>query len=268
MPTKTLFAGLFVIAAAAALVVLTVPDRGSRPTPAHQSTGQSLSRTQMAEVERIVEAYILQNPDIIPRAIQQLQARQRADEQRDLTAQVEQNWDSIVDDPVAPRAGPADAPVTIVEYYDYRCPYCRRAFGYMRDLMAERDDVQYIYKQFPILDRPGDSEAVSREAALYALAAERQNRFKAFHAAAMTADGDLTVDRLAQLAEAAGLDAAQLAEDRADPDLKAYVQTILKRAQQMGLTATPTFLVNGQVIQGAVGKDRMVRAIEAAKAEG
>lgn len=253
--------GTVIALLAAGLVAATLPDRAS--PGADGSAGSSAG--DVARIERIVEAYILQNPEIIPRAIQQLRARERDNERQTLSDRAKRNWAAVTDDAMAPAVGPADAPVTIVEYYDYRCPYCRRAFNYMSEILAARDDVRYIYKQYPILDRGDDSPKISFLASQYALAADRQGRFPAFHRLVMSSEAELTVARLDRFAKEAGLDRDRLEDDLADPELADYVETALDEGRSLGIRATPTFLINADVVRGAVGKARMTAAINRAK---
>ncbi|MBB4210570.1 protein-disulfide isomerase [Rhodothalassium salexigens DSM 2132] len=260
MTTRFLSLGLAVIALATALTALILPRGGSDDA--------AVSTAERAAMEQVVEAYILDNPDIIPRALQRWQYQQQQREQDDLAQKADQVFDQLASDPRAPSAGPENAPVTIVEYFDYRCQYCRVAYKYTSEIMASRDDVRYIFKLFPVLDREDDDPALSRRAAIYAMAAEETGRFAAYHDAMMTRSGRLTPERLDDLAQAAGLAPETLAAARQDAELAAYVDGVMEEARLMGIRATPTFLINGQVVQGAGGPERILDAIERAKNAG
>ncbi|MBK5912406.1 hypothetical protein CCR85_13015 [Rhodothalassium salexigens] len=262
MTTRLLSLALAVIALATALTALILPRVGSDDASA------VFSPAERAAMDQVVEAYILDNPDIIPRALQRWQRQQQEREQADLAEKADQVFDQLASDPRAPTAGPEDAPVTIVEYFDYRCQYCRFAYEYTSEIMTSRDDVRYVFKLFPVLDREGDDPALSRRAAIYAMAAQETGRFAAYHDAMMTRSGRLTPDRLAELAQSAGLAPETLAAARQDAELAAYVDGVMEEARLMGIRATPTFLINGQVVQGAGGPERILDAIERAKNAG
>jgi len=236
------------------------------PAAPRAEPAEEFTAAEVEALRQLVEDTLLENPEIIPRAIEVLQFRREADARRAAEARAMENRAAIEDDPVAPTAGPADAEITVVEFYDYQCPYCRKAYEDVADILQSEDNVRYQFKQFPVLDRPGEPE-VSRQAARYAIAADRQGKFLAWHDAVMSSEGRLSLNRLDQLAGQAGLDVEQLKEDAADPEVDAYIASNLALAEYLGFTGTPTYVINGRVVMGARGLETLKRTIAKARAD-
>ncbi len=244
------------IAGTALLVVLV------RPQP---QTFATTSADDAAFAAR-VEAYMLEHPEIIPRAIGVLQRREQAAATARQSEAVAAHWDSIAHDDHSPVLGNPDAAVTFVEFYDYRCAFCRRSYPDVARLLAEHgDDVRFVFRQFPVIDGPGETNGPSHMAARAAIAADRQGRFRAFHDAVMTAPGRLTPERIFGIAEKAGLDLDRLKSDMRDPAIDRYIGETLLLAEAVDITATPTYVVNGRVLVGARGYDALLAMIEAGK---
>ena len=199
-------------------------------------------------IESIVYEYILENPEIIEEAVIELQRRAQ---ERERTAQAEalgRFSEAIYEDERDPRLGPADAPIVVVEFMDYKCGYCRQAANWVREVQdAHGDRVQFVFKEYPVLGPE------SQEAALAALAALRQGDevYEAFHMAMVGASGALPSTRIDQLAVLAGVDVERMRADMEDPAIAAHLRDVRRLGQSLGVTGTPFFLVDGQVIRGA-----------------
>ncbi len=213
-----------------------------------------------------VEAYMLEHPEIIPRAIGVLQRREEAAATARRSEAVATYWDKIAHDDYSPVLGNPEAAVTFVEFYDYRCAYCRRSHPDVARLVAEQgDEVRFVFRQFPVIDDVGDTDGPSHMAARAAIAADRQGRFRAFHDAVMTAPGRLTPERIFRIAEEVGLDIDRLKRDMSDPGIGRYISDTLLLADAVGIGATPTYVVNGRVLVGARGYDALLAMIRAGK---
>jgi protein-disulfide isomerase len=141
--------------------------------------------------------------------------------------------------------GPAKAPVTIVEFMDYRCPYCHQAMDWvLTAAKAHPDKVRIIFIDFPVLG------AASQEAAALVLAAAKQDKYLTLHQAFMRHQGPLTSDVMDAIARQAGVDVARLRQDMNDPVVRDHLGANFERAGKADFSATPSFLINGVPVQG------------------
>ncbi len=214
------------------------------------------------QIHQMVRGYILENPEILPQAIAVLRQREEMVQQNQLSAMASDRWDDIKTDGFSPVAGNTDAAVTVVEYYDYRCPYCRRAHPDMVRLLAEHGDkVRYVFKQFPVLDSEGPN-GVSHFAARAAIAADRQNSFLAFHDKVMSDDARLDKARVISFAKELDLDMDRFHKDMDDPEINQYFGETIALARMIGISGTPTYVINGKVLAGAHGYDAILSLVQ------
>ncbi|MCC9625504.1 DsbA family protein [Thalassospira sp. MA62] len=206
----------------------------------------SLSEGQKAEIDAHIEQYLMDNPDVLLRAIQNVQTWQAAEQSRQQSEAITPVWDALVASSSVPSIGPVDAPVTVIEFFDYHCGYCKRAFDGVMDLAEEHDGkVRTIFVEFPILREE------SADAARAALAAAKQGKYIEVHKAFMDNRGILDEDRINELAEGAGIDVAQMREDMQSPEVAGMLANYNAMARSIGVNGTPAFLVNGTMVSGA-----------------
>lgn len=210
------------------------------------------------EIETIVRAYILENPEILPEAIENLRVKQT----RELVAAA---GPALYDDDGSVRMGPENASVTIVEFYDYQCGFCRRALGDIERILATDKDVNVLFRQLPVRDQQG--ETYSFDSGIAALAAERQpsGDFLAFHKALYDSPARLTPERILALATQAGYDAEQMRKDMNDPLLNQAISLNRELAAMLGLRGTPGYVIGDQIVPGAEGYDRLMDAVKSAR---
>jgi protein-disulfide isomerase len=213
-------------------------------------------------IEGIIADYILENPEIIYRAIQVLQERQQAAQAKAARLALETNREALERDPNSPVGGNPDGDVTVVEFFDYRCPYCKRVAPDVERLTAEDDDVRLVYKEWPILG----PESVF--AARAALAAREQGRYQDFHDRVMGLR-EVTEASVTAVAEDLDLDLERLREDMAAPEVQAHLDETARLARELGITGTPAFVIGDEVVPGAAGYDALSGMVGAAReAEG
>lgn len=259
---RPLFIAAAAIGALGTLGVLALENRVA------EADGTPFSAAQEEEIKSLVREYILENPGIVMEAVQILRRREAQAGQARAKAMIASHFDALAHDGISPVIGPEDAPVTVIEFYDYRCPYCKRAYADVARLLDEHEgEIRYVFKQFPVLDRPGGAQ-VSHAAARAAVAAERQGRFEAYHARLMTARGQLTEDRLFDIAQTVGLDMARFSKDMNDPKIEAYIEDTVQLGQTLGITGTPTYIVNGRLLAGAQGYDALAALVEEEEEDG
>ena len=223
---------------------------------ASTAVAQSIDRT---EIEKIVREYILQNPEIIGDALTELQNRSEAAQAEARTAVVAAETDALLrsDDDVV--LGNPDGDVTLVEFFDFNCGYCKRAAPDVKALVAEDSGLRIVLKDFPILG-PGSVEAA--KVALSVKRLEGESAAQEFHARLIGMQGQINAGRALALAEEMGLDRKRIEEEMGSREIEVIVSSNLSLAKRLGLTGTPSFVVGDQVIMGAVGKEPLQNAIE------
>jgi len=202
----------------------------SLATPA---AAQSFNAQEQAEIRAVVRDYLVRNPDVLREALDALQ--DRAESER---------WQRMRSDSRDFSMGPADAPITIVEFFDYRCGYCHAALEWVSDVARTRRDVRIVLKEFPILSEE------SMEASRAAIAAMPQGRYWTFHRALMGFRGELTSERIDQIARDSGIDVARMRRAMDSPEIMTILEQNRALALDIGNPATPLFVINGEVVNG------------------
>src|SRR6476469_5563833 len=200
-----------------------------------------------AAIEAIVREYILAHPEILPEAMSRLQARETA-------SAIAANREQIYKPYGSAWEGAADADVTIVQFFDYDCGYCRRSLPDIDRLLREDKRLRIVYREFPVLG-PG-----SEVAAKLSLAAARGGNYSAFHRA-MYAAKDLTQAEIDKVAARYGVKPSD------EPAVQREIDANRQLAQPLGLTGTPSWVIGDQVLSGAVGFDALKAAIATARAK-
>ena len=195
--------------------------------------------------EQRVRDYLLKNPEVIMEALQILQERQRAAEAENFKRTITERSEEILNDSAAPVGGNAAGDVTLVEFFDYNCPYCRKVAPTMADLEEADPDLRIVYKEYPILG-PG-----SEFAARAALASRKQGKYVPFHHALMQASEQVTEETVMEIARVVGLDPEQLGADMQDPAIQAAIARNLELANALGITGTPSFVIGDRIVPGA-----------------
>ncbi|MEZ5904893.1 MAG: DsbA family protein [Geminicoccaceae bacterium] len=198
-----------------------------------------------AEVERIVRDYLLREPEVIMQAIEELQRRRDLAASQQQREQIVANQPKLVADPRDPAIGNPDGDVTLVEFFDYRCGYCRAMVDSMNALIDSDPDLRVVMKEFPIL---GPDSLLAAKAAL---AADRQGAYAAMHFGLMAEDriDDAAIRRLAA---ANGLDVGRLLADMESEPVRAHIQDNIRLAQSLGISGTPSFVIGEALLPGAV----------------
>jgi protein-disulfide isomerase len=205
----------------------------------------SSQAAELDEFEQRVREYLLKNPEVIMEALQVLEERQRAAEAETFKRTIAERSDEILNDPAAPVGGNPQGDVTLVEFFDYNCPYCRRVAPTMVELEEADPELRLVYKEFPILG-PG-----SEFAARAALAARNQGKYVPFHNALMRATDQVTEQTVIEIAREVGLDTERLDQDMRDPAIEEAIARNLQLANDLGITGTPSFVIGQEIVPGA-----------------
>jgi len=205
-----------------------------------------------ADLEIVIREYILANPQIIPEAMERLQERLMVQMISSVREELETPFEGAW-------IGAADADVTIVEFFDYACGFCRTSLPDIERLVAEDPNIRVVFRELPILS----PESV--DAARVSLSAARQREYYNFHHAMFDAGrpGDVTI---AYAQNRVGLDATRVREDIEDAAIEEELRKNRDLAVRLEVNGTPAFVIGDRVLAGAVGYDRLRDAVAADRA--
>jgi len=207
-----------------------------------------LDATDRATLNSIIEDFIRNNPEIVRDTLIALAAREEAERKQTGLAKVR-------DDQGDPVMGNANGTITLYEFSDYNCGYCKRVFEPIQQLVRDNPDVRLVIKEFPILSQS------SLVAAKAAIAAEMQGKFGDYHIAMMTYRGQITDAVVMRMAAQAGVDIEQLKSDMESPKTMAIIQRTREAAAALEINGTPGLVVGDTVVPGAIGLDELVKLI-------
>lgn len=216
---------------------------------------QAADKTQ--DLEKAIREYLLNNPDVIIEALERYEMRQRETREKAAKSALTLHKNILHNHPMTPVSGAKDGDVTIVEFFDYQCGFCKRAMHSLLAVMKDDPKIRVVWKEFPILG------PTSEFAARAAMAADRQGKYLEFHTKVMGARGQLTPQKVLRIAGEIGLDVDRLKRDMADPKITTYLADTAQLAQALGITGTPGFVIGDRVVPGAVDKDKMEQIIAA-----
>ena len=211
------------------------------------------SYADKSEIKSIVKEFITENPEIIRDVLTKLAMTEQAERKRAALA-------LLKNDDGDPEIGPSDAAITIYEFSDYNCGYCKRIFIDLQAVLAEQPDVRLVVKEFPILAE------TSVLAAKAAIAAQRQGKFRQFHIAMMTWRGRIDADAIDSAGEEAGLDDKRLLKDMEDEVTAAILSRTRAAAAALEIRGTPALIIGETVIPGAISKDEILDLINQTRA--
>ncbi|HEY6979363.1 DsbA family protein [Reyranella sp.] len=236
-----------------------VAGRATAPAFVNASSPVTTEGADQAAFGKSIHDYLVAHPEVLVEAMEALEHRQNSE--RDAAAQkaIRQYAKELTSDPDSPVSGNPNGDVTVVEFSDYQCPYCKRAFPAVKSVVAADGKVKLVHKDLPILGE------ASRIAALAALAANNQHKHDAFHDALMSFNGKLDRDRILEIASSVGIDVAQLQKDMEDPKLADILRRNAALAKALDVRGTPAFVVGNQFVPGAVDADTLKQLIEEAR---
>lgn len=211
------------------------------------------------EIRELVLDTIRTNPEIIMEALQILDTRQQQEQANAAQAFLADQGGVLFDTSNAPVLGNPDGDVTMVEFFDYNCPFCHRAKGELDALLAADPNIRVVMREWPVL---GEGSTFAARAAL---AARAQGKYEAFHNALMTMPGRAEEQSVLRLAATVGLDVDQLRRDMDAPEVAEHLQISSGLARSLGFTGTPSFVVGDALAPGAISRDEMATLVAAAR---
>jgi protein-disulfide isomerase len=225
------------------------------------ATGAGLSDDQRVEVEAIIKNYLIAHPEIIRDAINELQRREDAAAAEQQNKAIAANRQLLFDSSREIVFGNPKGDVTLVEFFDYNCTYCRRAQADMKQLMADDKNLRIVMKQFPVLG-DGSVEAAQVGIAVHIVAPDK---YYAFHDAMLGERGQVNGERALAVAEEIGLDRAKIQQTMKTPEVKATIGEVYELASKLALSGTPSYVTPKEVVVGAVGYDTLKEKIGQAR---
>ncbi len=220
----------------------------------------ALTDAQKAEVEAVVrELLTKKEPEIIIKAAEIVQGKIEKETAQKGAAEIAKNIKRLESDPLTPVGGNPKGDVTVVQFFDYSCGYCKMAQGHLQKLLDEDKNVRLVYKEFAILG------PASQKAAEMALASVEQGKYIPFHTALMEAKKRLSEEEIYKIAESVGLNVEKLKKDAQASKVKESLADNLALADSIGVRGTPSFIIGGKLYPGALSIEQLKQAVAAAR---
>ncbi|MER8571277.1 DsbA family protein [Mesorhizobium sp. M1409] len=228
--------------------------------PGFHSQAIAAGEISQDQFDQRIHDYILAHPEVLVQALQSLDQRQREAEAAQAKAVLVSRADDIFRDKQSPVGGNTQGNVTLVEFFDYNCPYCRVMAPIMDQAVADDPQLKIVYKEFPSLGPD------SLFAAKAALAAERHGKYLEFHRALYGSRTRVTEAVVLKIAAEAGLDVVRMKTDMQQSDIQTLIDRNTELAQALRITGTPGFVVGDQIFPGATDLATMKKLIRQARA--
>jgi protein-disulfide isomerase len=232
------------------------------PSPAMDApAAQNFSAGQRSEIESIVKSYLVEHPEVLQEAMDALDKKQKEADADKARTTIKDNKATIFNSPHQVVLGNPQGNVTMVEFFDYNCGYCKHALSDMLDLLKTNPDLKFVLKEFPVL---GEG---SVQAAHVAVAARMQDpsgkKYIEFHQKLLGGRGPADKTRALAVAKDVGFDMARIEKDMDSDEVKKTIDEDMKLADALGVSGTPTYVVGNQVVVGAVGLDELKAKLKA-----
>lgn len=219
------------------------------------------AKPNKVEMEQMFREYLLTNPEIIQEAITVLQNKIKQRRENDISTVIENQIETIENPKGLYINGPADADVTLVEFFDYNCGYCKAAFKDVNRLLSEDKKLKVVMYELPILSPS------SLTAARASLAAMKQNKYWEFHSSMIGNRGSLTDELVFEHAKNVGLDIVKLKIDMVSKEVEQALIFSAQMAEDLNINGTPAFIIGGRLIPGAIGYQNMFNLIAETRAK-
>jgi len=223
-----------------------------------QSKQPEISVEQRQVIEKVIQDYLLRNPIIIRQAINALRVKEENTKKARVSETLKTYKQQIFRDETSPVGGNPKGDITVVEFFDYNCGYCKRAATTLKAVVKRNPNIRVVYKEFAILGPE------STTAARAALAAHRQGKYIEFHEGLMA--GEANESNIVALVKSLGMDYSRFRKDMGGPDIEAILQKNYQLANILGITGTPVFVIGARIIPGAVSEEVLQRAVKEERA--
>jgi Protein-disulfide isomerase len=222
---------------------------------------QDVSEAERRKIEKVVREYLVANPEVIVEALRAYEGKRQAKADEEAQAAIGTQRAALENDPTSPTVGNSKADVTIVEFFDYRCGYCKKVLPTVQEVLKSDPNVRTVFKELPILG-PDSQRAALAGQAVWNIAPDK---YMAFHIALMQTRGGIDDAQIAKIAKEVGVDPAKLQAAMADPAVQAKLEKNLALAQKLNINGTPAFIVGDKLMPGAVDQETLKQAIADAR---
>jgi len=258
---RGLVLGALLVASTAALVLTPMPSLQAADGPAAAKTSAQFTPEQEKEIGRIVRDYLLANPDVLVEVSTELDNRRKAEDEESRTKVLSEQKEQIFRSQHDFVLGNPDAKITVVEFFDYNCGWCKRALNEINLLIASDPNIRFVMKEFPIFGEH------SEFAARAALAARKQDKYWEFHQALMK-EKRVTTDNTLEIAKRVGIDVEALKREMANPVYGHVLKENHELAQALGMQGTPGFIIDSRVNYGYLPADGIREIVADIRKEG
>lgn len=218
-----------------------------------------LTPAQTKEVERIIHDYLAKHPEILMDAIAAAADKEKADKVAHSDETIRAHHNELYNDPESQIGGNPHGDVTVVEFFDYRCPYCKMVQPALESLLESDSNLRVVYKEFPILG------AASTYATKMALASRAQGKYDAFHRAMMDTKGQIDESVVDKVAASVGIDVARAKAGMTAPAIEALIKKDYALADDVNISGTPSFIIADKLYPGAMTLGELKKAIADAR---
>ncbi|RID93572.1 DsbA family protein [Gemmobacter lutimaris] len=225
----------------------------------------AMTDAERAAFGEAVRAYLIENPEVIMEAVSVLEQRQQQQAEADDLKLLADNSDALFNDQNSWLGGNPDGDITVVEFLDYRCGYCRKAWEEVEELVKTDGNIRFVIKEFPIL---GEQSLISSKFAIATRMVAGDEAYKKVHDALITLRGDATPESLTALAVDLGLDGAAIVAKMETPEVKAIIDANHALGTTMQINGTPSFVIDQTMVRGYVPLDGMRQIVEGQRQDG
>lgn len=222
------------------------------PAPAAASEFTAEQKTQ---IQAVIKDYLVENPEIIAEAMTALQIKQQQQQQEQALSKLEAHKDFFSSADLG-TAGNKDGDVTVIEFFDYNCGYCKKAFEDVNALLEKDKNVKVVFIEMPILSE------TSQVAAQWALAAKEQGKYFEFHKALMEFQGNKDEAALTEIAKKLELDIEKMKTDAASEKTQNTLVKSIEVSRDIGIQGTPAFVVGKQLFRGYIGTEALIKSVQ------
>jgi len=228
----------------------------------HANAQSAFTPAQQQELQKLIHDYLQNHPEVVIEALKAEKQKEDAVTAANQRKAIAQNRAALLSDPDSAVSGNPKGDVTLIEFFDYRCPYCKQMESAMQALIKEDGKLRIVYKEFPILG------PVSVFASRVAIASRKQGKYEEFRSQMITRKGAIDQDSVMKTAASAGLDLDKLKTDMASPDVDKIIQRNYALAEALGIDGTPGLVVGNEMNMGATDLDGLRKMIAAARKGG
>ena len=234
---------------------------GNRELPQSKAPVKALTPAEKLAIEEIVRKYILENPEVVIKSIQTLRQRQETQARNQARSNLVKYHNELFRDPATPVGGNPKGDVTIIEFFDYRCGFCKRVFPDIIKVLNEDRNIRYVFKEFPIL---GPESVFAAKVALAAWLVD-DGKYQSFHSALMKTKGALPESRVLRIAADKGFDVKALKKAMGDGRIDGMIEKNFALAKALDINGTPAFIIGDQVVRGAINLASLKELISKAR---